>query len=129
MAGLAARVAAAVGGTTADAKSRAVGLDVAKTLAVVALLSCASCKHSSSIPWLFRIVTYSQWSSDEGRCCSRGLRESARASGKNVDTELTRLLAVVAKALAARADLGVVANVATLVACTTGEGRHLDIRF
>jgi len=35
---LAARVAAAVGGTTADAKSRAVSLDVTETLAVVALL-------------------------------------------------------------------------------------------
>lgn len=42
---------------------------------------------------------------------------------------LTRLLAVVAETLTAGADLGVVANVATLVACTTGEGRHLDISF
>lgn len=49
MAGLTARVAAAVGGTTADAKSRAVSLDVTKTLAVVALLSCANCKHLSVV--------------------------------------------------------------------------------
>jgi hypothetical protein len=38
VAGLAARVAATVGGTTADAEGRAVSLDVAETLAVVALL-------------------------------------------------------------------------------------------
>jgi hypothetical protein len=42
---------------------------------------------------------------------------------------VARLLAVVAKTLTAGADLGVVANVAALVARTTGEGRHLDIRF
>lgn len=41
---LAARVAATVGGTTADAEGRAVSLDVAKTLAVVALLGCTWCK-------------------------------------------------------------------------------------
>ena len=38
VAGLAARVAAAVGSATADAESRAVSLDVTETLAVVALL-------------------------------------------------------------------------------------------
>jgi len=46
---LAARVAAAVGSTTADAEGRAVSLNVAEALAVVALLGCVCCKRSSSI--------------------------------------------------------------------------------
>lgn len=37
------------------------------------------------------------------------------------------LLAVVAKALGGRADFGIVADVATLVASTTGERRHGDV--
>jgi hypothetical protein len=45
---LTARVAAAVGSTTADAEGRAVSLDVTKTLAVVALLGCTRCKQLSS---------------------------------------------------------------------------------
>ena len=45
---LAARVAAAVGGTTADAEGRAVSLNVAEALAVVALLGCTCCKRLSS---------------------------------------------------------------------------------
>jgi len=89
---LAARVAATVGGTTADAKSRAVGLDVTETLAVVALLGLSG----------------------------PGVRAGVAL--------VARLLAVVAKTLAAGADLGVVANVTALVARTAGEGRHLDIR-
>ena len=46
---LTARVAAAVGSTTADAESRAVSLNVAEALAVVALLGCPCCKRLSSI--------------------------------------------------------------------------------
>ena len=46
---LAARVAATVGGATADAKSRAVGLNVTETLAVVALLGWTRCKHMSEV--------------------------------------------------------------------------------
>lgn len=46
---LAARVAAAVGGATADAEGRAVSLNVAEALAVVALLGCTCCKPLSSI--------------------------------------------------------------------------------
>lgn len=46
---LTARVAAAVGSTTADAEGRAVSLDVAEALAVVALLGCTYCKRLSSI--------------------------------------------------------------------------------
>lgn len=46
---LATRVAAAVGGTTADAEGRAVGLNVAEALAVVALLGYTYCKRLSSI--------------------------------------------------------------------------------
>lgn len=40
---------------------------------------------------------------------------------------LTRLLAVVAQALTARAHLGVVADVAALVACAARQGRHLAL--
>jgi hypothetical protein len=39
---------------------------------------------------------------------------------------VTRLLAVVAETLSRGANLGVVADVAALVACSTGEGRHVD---
>lgn len=42
---LTARVAAAVGSTTADAESRAVSLNVAEALAVVALLGWIWCEH------------------------------------------------------------------------------------
>lgn len=90
---LAARVAAAVGGTTTDAEGRAVSLNVAEALAVVALLGLGG----------------------------PGVRAGVAL--------VARLLAVVAQTLTAGADLGVVANVAALVARTTGEGRHLDIRF
>lgn len=54
--GLAARVAAAVGGSTADAEGRAVSLNVAEALAVVALLGYTYCKRLSSIT---RSVNYS----------------------------------------------------------------------
>jgi hypothetical protein len=74
-------------------------------------------------------MAYSRWSSGEGRCCSRGLHNVSAFIHNEAWTQLTRLLAVVAKTLTAGADLGVVANVAALVARTTGEGRHLDIRF
>ncbi|KAI1340147.1 hypothetical protein F5Y15DRAFT_49791 [Xylariaceae sp. FL0016] len=53
---------------------------------------------------------------------------SHRLSGWKADEGgiimLTGLLAVVAKALSRGADLGIVANVATLVACSSREGRH-----
>lgn len=79
---LTARVAAATR-STAQAQSRAISLNVAKTLAVVALLrlGCA---------WVRAAVAL-----------------------------MARLLAVVAKALGGRADLSVVADVATLVAGAT----------
>jgi len=70
---LAARVAAAVGGTTADAKSRAVSLDVTETLAVVALLGWNRCKRLRDAAIRLKSVAYSQLSWGEGRCCSRGL--------------------------------------------------------
>ncbi|KAI0596151.1 hypothetical protein F4775DRAFT_324007 [Biscogniauxia sp. FL1348] len=46
--------------------------------------------------------------------------------GRESEAGLTWLLAVVAKALSGGADLGIVANVATLVACTARKRRHGD---
>jgi hypothetical protein len=83
-------VAATAGASASQTEGWAVSLDVAKTLAVVALLSLGS-------------------------------------SGKRAAVRLvSRLLAVVAKALGRGADLGVVANIATLVAGATRERRHVD---
>lgn len=93
MAGLAAVVASATGGSAAQAESRAVGLDMAQSLAVVALLRLSRARERAAV----------------------GL--------------VARLLAVVAKALSRGANLGVVANVATLVASTTRERRHCDNVF
>lgn len=93
VAGLAAVVASATGGSAAQAESRAVGLDMAQSLAVVALLRLSRARERAAV----------------------GL--------------VARLLAVVAKALSRGANLGVVANVATLVASTTRERRHVDNVF
>jgi len=82
---LAARVAAVVAGTTTQAQSRAVSLNMAKALAVVALLGLGSPR------------------------------------GRAVIALVARLLAVVAQALSAGADLGVVTDVAALVACATSK--------
>lgn len=79
---LAAVVAAAVG-TTVQAQGGAVSLDVAETLAVVALL---------------------------------GLGGTGQRAGARL---VAGLLAVVAETLSGRADLSIVANSATLVACAT----------
>ena len=90
VAGLAAVVASTAGAGAAQAERRAVGLDVAETLAVVALLGLGAAREGAAV----------------------GL--------------VAGLLAVVAETLSGGADLGVVANVATLVAGTAGEGRHGD---
>lgn len=85
---LAAVITTATGTSAAQTKGRAVSLNVAKALAVVALLSLSS----------------------TGKRAAVGL--------------MARLLAVVAEALSGRANLSVVANVATFVASTTREGGH-----
>jgi hypothetical protein len=87
---LATVVTTAAGTSTAQAEGRAVSLNVAETLAVVALLGLGS----------------------SGKRASVGL--------------VAGLLAVVAEALSRRADLSVVANIATLVASTSREGRHCE---
>jgi len=88
MSSLAARVALTAARATAQAQSRAIGLNMTETLAVVALLGvCGS--------WVWAVV--------------------ALVSG---------LLAVVAQTLTAGADLGVVTDVAALVAGTARKGRH-----
>lgn len=87
MTGLTAVVATAIG-SAVQAESWAVSLDVAKTLAVIALLGLGSAR--------------------------------TRASARLV----SRLLAVIAKALGRRADLSIVANVATLVARTTRQHHY-----
>lgn len=88
--GLSARVAAAAGAGAAQAQSRAVSLDMAKALAVVALLSLGGARVGAGV----------------------GL--------------VARLLAVVAKALSGGANLSIVADIATLVASATREGRHCN---
>jgi hypothetical protein len=90
--GLATVVASTAGTGAAQAESRAVSLDVAETLAVIALLGLSS----------------------SGKRASVGL--------------VARLLAVVAETLSRRADLSVVANIATLVASTSRERRHCEGR-
>lgn len=47
VAGLTARVAAAIGSAAADAEGRAISLDVAEALAVVALLGYSKCEWTS----------------------------------------------------------------------------------
>lgn len=90
MAGLTAVVAATAGGVASQTQGRAVGLDMAESLAVVALLGLGGARKRAAV----------------------GL--------------VARLLAVVAETLRGGANLGIVADVATLVASTTGEGRHDD---
>lgn len=81
-------VAATAGASAAQTKGRTVSLDMAKTLAVVALFSLGG-------------------------------------AGKGAAVRLMAgLLAVVAETLSRRADLGVVADVAALVAGTARERRH-----
>lgn len=88
--GLATVIAAAAGGSAAQAESRAVGLNMSKSLAVVALLRLSRTRKGAAV----------------------GL--------------VAWLLAVVAETLGRGANLGIVANVATLVASTTRERRHFD---
>jgi hypothetical protein len=108
VAGLATVVAATAGASTAQAEGRAVSLDVAKTLAVIALLSLGGA----------------------GKRAAVGLMAGLLACFISVSLCLVISMAeewsltVVAKALSGRADLSVVANIATLVACATRERRH-----
>lgn len=90
--GLATVVASTAGTGAAQAEGRAVSLDVAETLAVIALLGLGG----------------------SGKRASVGL--------------VAGLLAVVAETLSGRADLSVVANIATLVTSTSRERRHCEDR-
>jgi len=91
MAGLATVVATSAGTSATQAKSRAVSLDVTKTLAVIALLGLRRARQRAAVGFV------------------------------------ARLLAVVAEALSGGADLGIVTNVATLVASTSRKRRHDEI--
>lgn len=94
MTNLTAVVATTAGASTTQTKGGAVSLDMAESLAVVALLSLGGAGKGAAV----------------------GL--------------VAGLLAVVAEALSRRADLGVVANVATFVAGTARERRHdSDVRM
>jgi len=88
MSRLTARVALTAASAAAQTQGRAVGLNVTKTLAVVALLGLSG-------SWVRAVV--------------------ALVAG---------LLAVVAQTLTAGADLGVVTDIAALVAGTARKGRH-----
>jgi ABC-type sulfate/molybdate transport systems ATPase subunit len=90
--GLATVVASTAGTGAAEAESRAVSLDMAETLAVIALLGLGG-------------------------------------SGKRTSVGLVAgLLAVVAETLSRRANLSIVANIATLVTSTSRERRHCEGR-
>ncbi|KAG9249786.1 uncharacterized protein F5Z01DRAFT_466556 [Emericellopsis atlantica] len=109
MARLATVVATSAGTSATQAESGAVSLDVAKTLAVIALLGLRRTRQRAAVgfmAWHGRLV-----------CAHAPARLAER----------TRLLAVVAEALSGGADLGVVTNVATLVASTSRKRRHGEI--
>ena len=106
MTDLAARVAATTLRTTTHTEGRAVGLDVSKTLAMVALLG-----YTGSV--LLFIHLFGQTLTLSG------------ARVRAVVALMTRLFAVVAQTFTAGADLGVVANIAAFVAGTARKGRHL----
>jgi len=109
MARLAAVVAAAATrGTAAQTECRAVGLNMTETLAVVALLGLSGAWQRAAVRLVARLLAYQSASVHELR---KVLQEKA------VHT-------VVAKTLGGRAHLGVVADIATLVARATREGRH-----
>lgn len=57
--GLTAVVAAAAGGVAAQAKSRAIGLNVAKALAVVALLSLSGARKRAPVGLVSGLLAYS----------------------------------------------------------------------
>jgi hypothetical protein len=108
VAGLATVVAATAGASTAQAEGRAVSLDVAKTLAVVALLSLGGAGKRAAVGLMAGLLA----------CFYISQPLSCHSTAE----ELSHT--VVAKALSRRADLGVVANIATLVARATRERRH-----
>lgn len=106
MSDLTAGVATTAGGTATYAESWAISLDVTETLAVVALLGCAIISST-----LFHSSTWTR-------------RTLGSAWVRAVVGLVAWLLAVVAKALRRRANLGVVTDIAALVAGTAREGRH-----
>jgi hypothetical protein len=105
---LATVVAAAAGASAAQAEGRAVSLDVTKTLAVVALLGLGGSGKRASVG----LVAFCKLD----QVC------------RDISVARTGLLAVVAETLSRRADLSVMANIATLVASTSREGRHFENR-
>lgn len=100
---LAAVVASTVATSSGQAESWAIGLDVSKPLAVVALLRFGGARKRA----LVRLVS-----------CPKTVRYRTLLQNTTCYQRPTRLFAVVAKALSGGAHLGVVANVATFVACS-----------
>lgn len=107
MTSLAARVATSTSSASTYAQSRAVSLNMSEALAVVALLRLGRTR----VPNLSSSVL----------AFGSSLRSHLRASRGLV----AGLLAVVTKALTAQAHLGVMTDVAALVARTARERRHL----
>jgi hypothetical protein len=108
MARLAAGIAATARSAAAQAQGRAVGLDMAKTLAVIALLG-----------WNRNVSGRSE---KEAQTV-----ESPTFSGSRMRASVglvSGLLAVVAEPLRGGADFRIVADVATLIAGPSRQGRH-----
>lgn len=82
MARLATRVAASTSGAAADAQGRAVGLDVAEALAVIALLRLIHCQHRVLLSTKRIGRTHPPLSWGEGSCCSHGLQPSGQCPAK-----------------------------------------------
>lgn len=121
MTGLPAVVAAAAGSVAAQAQSRAIGLNVAKTLAVVALLGLSGSRERAAIGLVARLLAYAKVL-DPG---NTRLFQIAQSQPKTKSV-LGSIRTVIAKTLSRGADLGVVADIATLVAGTTRQRRHFE---
>ena len=133
---MAAVVAAAGRGGAAQSERRAVRLHVAEALAVVALLSLRGPRQRASVRFMACIQSVvcctkrppvSVRDAYPVACLSRLVSMPCDAEeGMQEGMQSGRRLTVVAETLSRRADLGVVADMAALVAGTTRKRRHGD---
>lgn len=126
MAGLSAVIAATTGTSAAQAESRAVSLNMTQTLAVVALLSLGGTGQGAAVGLMAcskkSVVVRAVKNTDGAIPGCLPVKKSALRTKVRPGKRRT----VVAKSLSRGADLSVVANVATLVAGTSRERRHID---
>ena len=127
MARLAAVVAATAGSSAAQAKGRAISLDVTQTLAVVALLSLGGTGQGAAVGLMAccGILVYvdgGQWQEKAIPGCLP-INQVSMCEIFRVQSQHT----VVAETLSRGANLGIVANIAALVASSSRKRRHDDI--